>query len=92
MAEFSLQAEPFLGGFRKNYDTIIIKEVMDLAITSIALPLGGEDKAEKAIKSANTLSLLSLQCKAACTRWCRAATKSRLTVTASCKVCLCDMA
>ncbi len=57
MAEFSLQAEPFLGGFRKNYDTIIIKEVMDLAITSIALPLGGEDKAEKAIKSVLKLNL-----------------------------------
>ena len=57
MAEFSLQAEPFLGGFQKDYDTVKIKEVTNRAITSLALPLGGEVKAEKAIKSALKLTL-----------------------------------
>ena len=57
MAKFSLRAEPFLGGFKKDYDTVIIEEVTDRAITSLALPLGGEGKAEKAIKSALKLNL-----------------------------------
>ena len=57
MAEFSLQAEPFLGGFQKDYGTVTIKEVTDRAITSLALPLGGEANAEKAIKSALNLHL-----------------------------------
>ena len=57
MAEFSLQAEPFLGGFQKDFGSVIIKEVTNRAITSLALPLGGEAKAEKAIKSALKLNL-----------------------------------
>ena len=57
MAEFSLQAEPFLGGFQKDYDTVMIKEVTNRAIASLAIPFGGETKAEKAIKSAVTLNL-----------------------------------
>ena len=57
MAEFSLQAEPFLGGFQKDFESVMIKEVTNRAITSLALPLGGEAKAEKAIKSALKLNL-----------------------------------
>ena len=57
MAEFPLQAEPFLGGFQKDYGTVMIKEVTDRAIASLAIPFGGEAKAEKAIKSAVTLNL-----------------------------------
>ena len=51
MVEFSLKAEPFLGGFRKDYGTVMIKEVTDRSITSLAMPLGVEVRAEKAIKN-----------------------------------------
>ncbi len=57
MAKFSLQPTPFLGGFQKDYGTVIIKEITDRAITSLALPLGFEAKAEKAIKTVLKLNL-----------------------------------
>ena len=67
MAKFSLQAEPFLGGFEKDYGTVMIKEVTDRAITSLTMPLGLEAQAEKAIKSALKLKLpgvgMSMQSK-----------------------------
>lgn len=42
MAEFSLKADAFLGGFHKDYGTVVVTEVTDRAIASFALPLGGK--------------------------------------------------
>ena len=40
MAEFTLAAKPFLGGYRKIFDAAELAEVTDLSIVSIACPLG----------------------------------------------------
>lgn len=60
MAEFSLIADAFLGGFHKDYGTVVVTEVTDRAIASFALPLGGEAQAEKTIKSVLKLDLPSV--------------------------------
>ncbi len=52
MAEFQLSAAPFLGGYDKTFQDLTLTEATDLAIVSIALPVGGEDPALTAIKSA----------------------------------------
>jgi len=60
VAEFSLIADAFLGGFHKDYGTVVVTEVTDRAIASFALPLGGEAQAEKTIKSVLKLDLPSV--------------------------------
>lgn len=52
MADFTLTSEPPLKGFDHSFGDTRLYAPTDLAIVSIALPLGGEDAALKAIKSA----------------------------------------
>jgi len=50
--DFTLTAAPPLAGYDQSFGDIRLSAPADLAIVSIALPLGGEDAAKKAIKSA----------------------------------------
>lgn len=52
MADFTLTAEPPLKGFDQTFGDTRLHAPAELAIVSIALPLGGEDAGLKAIKSA----------------------------------------
>ncbi|MFX0544996.1 sarcosine oxidase subunit gamma [Roseovarius sp. S1116L3] len=53
MPDFTLTAAPPLAGYERSFgDDIRLAAPKGLAIVSIALPLGGEDAAKKAIKSA----------------------------------------
>lgn len=52
MPEFTLTSAPPLAGYDQSFDGVKLGAPVDLAIVSIALPLGGEVAAEKAIKSA----------------------------------------
>ncbi|MGK7654765.1 sarcosine oxidase subunit gamma [Roseovarius sp. B08] len=52
MADFILTAEPPLKGFDHSFGETRLYAPADLAIVSIALPLGGEDTALRAIKTA----------------------------------------
>ena len=49
MAEFSLTAAPPLAGVDEKFDGIRMRAPKDLAIVAVALPLGGEEAALKAI-------------------------------------------
>jgi len=51
VANFSFKAAPTLGGFSKDYDGISLREIIDLALVSVAIPLGAETKVKAAIKS-----------------------------------------
>ncbi|MEQ9257540.1 MAG: sarcosine oxidase subunit gamma family protein [Roseovarius sp.] len=57
MAEFKLQAEPPLAGTDIQMGETRLTAPKDLAVVAIALPLGGEDKALKAIKVAYGIAL-----------------------------------
>ncbi|MFX0542781.1 sarcosine oxidase subunit gamma [Roseovarius sp. S4756] len=53
MPDFTLTAAPPLAGYDRSFgDDIRLTAPKDLAIVSIALPLGGEDAARKSVKSA----------------------------------------
>ena len=52
MPDFTLTAAPPLAGYNRSFGDIRLSAPKDLAIVSIALPLGGEEAAQKAIKSA----------------------------------------
>ncbi|WP_281966911.1 sarcosine oxidase subunit gamma [Roseovarius nanhaiticus] len=52
MPDFTLTAAPPLAGYERSFGDIRLSAPKDLAIVSIALPLGGEDAAKKAIKTA----------------------------------------
>ena len=52
MLDFQLVSVPPLAGYDQSFDGVQLKAPADLAIVSMALPLGGEAAAEKAIKSA----------------------------------------
>jgi methylglutamate dehydrogenase subunit D len=52
VADFTLTATSALGGYDRDHDGIRLRELTDLAIVSVALPLGGEADAAKAIESA----------------------------------------
>ena len=52
MPDFTLTAAPPLAGYDRSFGDIALKAPKDLAIVSIALPLGGEDAAKAVIKSA----------------------------------------
>ena len=57
MADFTLTATPPLAGYNRSFGSVSLKAPAHLAIVSIALPLGGEAEAEKAIKSAFGIDL-----------------------------------
>ena len=59
MADISLTAEPFLGGFQQDFGTTALTEVTDAALMSIAQPIGGRDALKKAVKMAWGCSLPS---------------------------------
>ena len=50
MTDFTLNAESPLGGVRIDLDGISIREMADLALVSIAVPRGGEDALNQALK------------------------------------------
>lgn len=52
MPDSSLTAAPPLAGYDREFADIRLSASKDLAIVSVALPLGAEDAAQKAIKSA----------------------------------------
>jgi sarcosine oxidase subunit gamma len=57
VSEFTLTAAPPLAGYERSFGDVTLKAPKDLAIVSIALPLGGEDAAKKAIKTAFGIAL-----------------------------------
>jgi methylglutamate dehydrogenase subunit D len=50
--DFTLTAEPFLGGYSRDFDGTTLVEVTDVSITSIAQPLGGREALATAVRSA----------------------------------------
>ncbi|SEM22132.1 sarcosine oxidase subunit gamma [Roseovarius tolerans] len=52
MAEYTLQAEPPLAGTEMEIAGVRLSAPADLAVVSLALPLGGESAAEEAVKDA----------------------------------------
>ncbi len=52
MFDFILNSAPPLAGYDQTFEGVRLVAPSDLAIVSIALPLGGEKAAEKSIKSA----------------------------------------
>ncbi|MCW2309286.1 sarcosine oxidase subunit gamma [Rhodobium gokarnense] len=52
MADFSLQAEPFLGGYDEGFDSVRLTEVTDLSVVSLVPPLGQEAALAKALQTA----------------------------------------
>lgn len=52
MPEFMLTSAPPLAGYDQSFEGVTLSAPADLAIVSIALPLGGEAAAEKAIRTA----------------------------------------
>ncbi len=52
MPDMTLTAMPVLGGYKQSFDGIDLAEAIDLAIVSVALPLGGEDAVREAVKKA----------------------------------------
>jgi sarcosine oxidase subunit gamma len=51
VVEFKLVSAPPLAGYEQDFGSVTLSSPADLAIVNIALPLGGEDKATKAIKT-----------------------------------------
>ena len=52
MLDFELVSAPPLAGYDQSFEGVTLKAPADLAIVSLALPLGGEAAAEKAVKTA----------------------------------------
>ena len=52
MSEFTLTSAPPLAGYNQPFGDITLKAPADLALVSVALPLGTETAAKKAIKAA----------------------------------------
>ena len=50
MGEFTLKAEPFLGGYENSFSFLSIKELHEQAIVSLAIPNGGKTRAKKTLK------------------------------------------
>ncbi len=57
MPDFTLTSAPPLAGYDHSFGDIKLSAPKDLAVVSIALPLGGEDAAKKAIKTAFGIAL-----------------------------------
>lgn len=52
MSDFKLISTPPLAGYDRSFDGATLKAPADMALVSIALPLGGEDAAKKAVEDA----------------------------------------
>lgn len=52
MSDFTLTSAPPLAGIDRSFDRVTLRAPADLAIVSIALPLGGEESGKKAVKTA----------------------------------------
>lgn len=52
MSDFTLTSAPPLAGTDRSFDGVTLRAPADLAIVSIALPLGAEEAARKAVKTA----------------------------------------
>ncbi|MFQ5621774.1 MAG: sarcosine oxidase subunit gamma [Paracoccaceae bacterium] len=52
MADFVLKAQPALGGYSEDFEGTRLEEVADLAIVSLATPLGGEAAVAEALTAA----------------------------------------
>ena len=50
MSEYTLIFKTPLGDYQRNFDGVSLEELTNLAIVSIAIPLGGEDALTKALK------------------------------------------
>jgi sarcosine oxidase subunit gamma len=50
--EFTLAARSPLDGYEAAFDGVVLREITDAAIVSIAIPLGGETKLQSALKTA----------------------------------------
>ncbi len=57
MANLTLSAVPALGGYSESFDGVSLSEVVNLAIVSMALPLGGKSAAKKAFKTTYGVAL-----------------------------------
>lgn len=57
MADYTLIAEPPLAGYDQSFGNMTLVAPSDVALVSVALPLGSEAKALKAIKSAYGIDL-----------------------------------
>ena len=57
VAETGLEALPILGGYNQRFGDFHLQERDDLAIVSLAIPLGGEAKATAALKDAYCVEL-----------------------------------
>lgn len=52
VADFVLKPAPFLGGYDQSFDRVRLREIVDIALMSLAIPLQGERAAAAAIKAA----------------------------------------
>lgn len=52
MADYKLKAAAFLGGYARKFDGVELREIDDLALVSLALPLGKHENAITAIEKA----------------------------------------
>ncbi len=52
MSEYQLTAQPPLAGYERKFGDIALRASAELALVSIALPIGGEDAARTAIRAA----------------------------------------
>lgn len=52
MSEYTLTAQPALGGYSESFDGVSLEELCDQATVSIATPLGGEEALAAALQSA----------------------------------------
>ena len=59
MPEFQLLSEPLLGGYSEEFDGTKIEEVSNLAIVSIACPVGGGKRLRSAVSKAWNIDLPS---------------------------------
>ena len=51
MVDICLEPQPFLGGYARDFGDTRLVEITDMALISLAMPLGGRDKLQKTIKS-----------------------------------------
>ncbi len=57
MADLELRAEPFIGGYSMDLNGTSLKEIADLALVSVACPLGGKIEIGEAIDRAWGISI-----------------------------------
>ena len=57
MSDYTLTSAPPLEGYDREFNNVSLSAPADLALVSIALPLGGEDAAQKAVEAAYGVAL-----------------------------------